>query len=283
MAKMKYAKDDGVKEVFPLSREMSSNNDVSSEDTPANGGLRSVADDYKKKDGILNQFLFVVVSGGTERERCFFQELDEKESFRSLKVVFLSSERNAGGLTPKMMQRKWLDCIQNGFVERNGRQFKIESIDRVYMVTDVDHYEEELRDILKTRKDKEPQWIISNPDIEIWIYYCFRNTPREDLQLVIDAPQNKRSSLMKTINGTFNNGGGLDPRKAFAAITTGIKNASYFYQEDSLHFPDLLSTQMWFLAKDIYGVLGQEFINWNDERIRRINELISNLKESRNR
>ena len=271
MKKMKYVKDNGQKELLLVSAGITSDDIAHTDNISIENSLSNIADNYKKVDGTLSQCLFIVVSGGTERERCFFQELDEKESFRSLKVVFLSSTPNAGGLTPKMMQELWANCLKNGSVERNGQKFQIESIDKVYMVTDVDHYEDELRDILKSSKDNNPQWIISNPDIEIWIYYCFRNTPIDDLQSVIDAPQSKKSSLMKTINGTFNNGGGLDPRKAFAEIVTGITNASSFYQEDELHFPNLLSTQMCFLAKEIYDVLGQEFIDWNEERIRKIN------------
>ena len=270
--KMKYVKEDGQKDLLLVSEDLPSGDIAYSVDMPINDRQINVDDNYKKLDGTLSHYLFVVVSGGTERERCFFQELDEKETFRSLKVVFLSSEPNAGGLTPKMMQKLWSGCFRNGYVERNGHKFHLESIDKVYMVTDVDHYEEELRDILKSNKDNDPQWIISNPDIEIWIYYCFRNTPKEDLQLVIDAPQSKKSSLMKKINGTFNNGGGLDPRKAFTELVTGITNASTFYQEDELHFPKLLSTQMCFLAKEICDVLGQEFIDWNEKRIRKINK-----------
>ena len=271
MIKLKYIKEDGEREESSPSTQISSDS-IYSNDLPSNYKLKSVGVDYSKTDGVLSQSLFVIVSGGTSRERSFFQELDEKDSFKSLKFIFLSSKQGDGGLTPKMMQNFWSDCVNKGLVEKNDLKFHIESIDKVYMVTDVDHYEKELRDILKKQKEGDPRWIISNPDIEIWIYYCFRNTPKEDLHPVIIAAQSKRSSLMKTINGTFNNGGGLDPRKAFTNIKIGIKNARYFYKEDSWHFPDLLSTQMFFLSEDICDVLGQEFTNWNEERIKKINK-----------
>jgi hypothetical protein len=93
----------------------------------------------------------------------------------------------------------------------------LQDIGKIYLFTDVDHYYDELNSLLikATQREKE-DWIISNPDIEIWIYYCYRNTPEQDLLEVIDAqPESMRSSILKMVNGRFNNGGGLDTRKTF--------------------------------------------------------------------
>ena len=63
---------------------------------------------------------------------------------------------------------------------------------------------------------------------------------------------------MKTINGRFNNGGGLDTRKAFEHIKNGIIHSKEHYEE-SQGIPNLLSTQMHIFAEDVLIKLGNEF------------------------
>jgi len=137
---------------------------------------------YEKTSGTLSYSIICVISGGTERERKFLNELEKKRSFKTLDVIFLSSERAAGGLTPKMMKAKYDNICKNGVLNVHGRNVCLEDVDVVYMLTDVDHYETDLREILSKQVVSQPIWIISNPDFEIWIYYCFRNNPEIDLK-----------------------------------------------------------------------------------------------------
>lgn len=126
------------------------------------------------------------------------------------------------------------------------------------MFTDVDHYECELKEILHRQETDTPKWIISNPDFEIWIYYCFRNSPDTELKEVLDATPSTRSSLLKNINGRFNNHGGLDTRKAFEHLEDGIAHSREHYTEAD-GIPDLLSTQMYIFAEDVLMRLGEEY------------------------
>ena len=75
---------------------------------------------------------------------------------------------------------------------------------------------------------------------------------------IIDAKAEKRSSLLKTINGTFNNNGGLDTRKAFEHLEEGIAHSKEHYNKvDAM--PTLLSTQMHVFAEDVLVRLGTEY------------------------
>lgn len=274
---MKYSKTDGFKNLLESQPQILSIKENKLRN--CNDEDFVTADAYRKKDGTLSASLFFVISGGTNRERDFFNELERKDTFKSLKVIFMSSNKGEGGLTPRMMNNYLQTIRERGIIEYRGRNYEFQDIDGIYMVTDVDHYEEDLREILSSKTMTDARWIISNPDIEVWIYYCFRNNPHEELQEVIAAPQNTRSSLMKKINGRFNNGGGLDPRKAFVLIDSGIQNAKTWYEEDLVGFPSILSTQMWQLAEEIIRVLSDEFCKWREERARKIQAYINETKE----
>lgn len=213
---------------------------------------------YKKEDGVLSYSLICVISGGTDRERTFLNELERKHTFKGVEVIFVSSKEGLGGLTPKMMQSAYEDICKDGVIKMSGRTIMLDTVDTVYMFTDVDHYKDELKEILVSRKSAAPIWIISNPNFEIWLYYCYRNNPYEELKAVIEEKESLRSSKLKTLNGTFNNGGGLDTRKAFERLEDGIVHSKKHYQEmDGI--PNLLSTQMHVFAEDVLIRLGNEY------------------------
>lgn len=161
---------------------------------------------YRKEDGVLSYSLICVISGGTDRECVFLNELVKKRTFKSVDVIFVSTKNGGGGLTPRMMQSAYQAICKDGLIEACGRTVKLDSVDTIYMLTDVDHYEKEMKDILANEESHTPVWIISNPDFEIWLYYCYRNNPYEELKAVIDEKPSQRSSKLKTVNGTFNNG-----------------------------------------------------------------------------
>lgn len=212
---------------------------------------------YRKEDGMLSYSLICVISGGTKRERAFLNELERKHTFKAVDVIFVSTEEGAGGLTPKMMLSAYESICKEGIIHTFGRSVKLDSVDVIYMFTDVDHYENELKDILKD-SEKNPFWIISNPDFEIWLYYCYRNNPDEDLKEVLEEIPSQRSSTLKTVNGRFNNGGGLDTRKAFEHLVEGIAHSKEHYQEiDGI--PAIFSTQMHVFAEDVLLRLGNEY------------------------
>ena len=221
---------------------------------------------YKKEDGTLSYSLICVISGGTGRERIFLSELEKKHTFKKVNVVFVSTKEGEGGLTPKMMFSEYERICHNGTIYTSGRRVQLDSVDIIYMFTDVDHYEKELIEILRNSKKESPIWIISNPDFEIWLYYCFMNNPYGDLKDVLEATPSQRSKKLKTVNGTFNNGGGLDTRKAFEHLEEGIAHSKEHYQETN-GIPNILSTQMHIFAEDVLLRLGDEYKSFMQKKL----------------
>ena len=221
---------------------------------------------YKKEDGTMSYSLICVISGGTGRERIFLSELEKKHTFKKVNVVFVSTKDGEGGLTPKMMFSEFERICKNGTIYTSGRRVKLDSVDIIYMFTDVDHYEKELIEILNNSKKESPIWIISNPDFEIWLYYCFMNNPYGDLKEVLDVTPSQRSKKLKTVNGTLNNGGGLDTRKAFEHLEEGIAHSKEHYQETN-GIPNILSTQMHIFAEDVLLRLGDEYKSFMQKKL----------------
>lgn len=232
---------------------------------------------YKKEDGTLSYSLICVISGGTGRERIFLSELEKKHTFKKVNVVFVSTKDGEGGLTPKMMFSEYERICHNGTIYTSGRRVQLDSVDIIYMFTDVDHYEKELIEILKNSRKESPIWIISNPDFEIWLYYCFMNNPYGDLKDVLEATPSQRSKKLKTVNGTFNNGGGLDTRKAFEHLEEGIAHSKEHYQETN-GIPNILSTQMHIFAEDVLLRLGDEYKSFMQKKLK-FRELMRKKKQ----
>ena len=226
---------------------------------------------YEKADGNLSQSLMFVISGGEQDEKKFFKQL-EKDQFYSLKVLFES--KKGQGLTPTQMNDKWNEIQRNKKILNKGQTFNLETIDKVYLVTDVDHYYNELIEVTKNISNNyNSQWIISNPCFEIWIYYCNENKPTNDLAELMNLGCNKRSQRLKQLVGNKK----FKPAGAFYRIETGIKNSNENYTEDENNIPTLYSTQMHILAKDIietmnknnneYDVFLQQKLEWKNSHL----------------
>lgn len=275
MDRFAYTKRDGTEDLLPKRSEPFSH--LLPQQVPVE--LFAGGSAYEKTEGSIEPRLYFIISGGTTREKCFLQTLinNKDNVFHSLKLVFLTSVKKAGGLTPKMMALQWREIQKKGCISLQGRVYLLEDFDKVYMITDVDHYEDELRQILLS--GSQPcEWVISNPDIEVWLYYCYFDNPKVDLESVRLAPLSRRPSQMKAMNAKLHPGG-IDPRKAFFNMKRGIVNAKKCYEEDVAHFPALFSTQMWRLCEDIEGVMPEEFEKWRQAEIERIRRNRKQVRE----
>jgi hypothetical protein len=267
MRKLKYSKGTGN-----LYLEPSVQVSQPEEEAPVSFTHTSTPLSYTKGDGEVSCRIVCVISGGTDRERALLNEVERKKTFTQLQVIFVSSKTAPlpqGGLTPNMMKKVYDGVVESGVISLNDdHEIHLQDIDKIYLFTDVDHYYHELQELMShaTPQEKE-DWIISNPDIEIWIYYCYRNNPEEELKEVLEAPESARSSMLKNVNGRFNKGGGLDTRKTFACLPSGIQHARSHYAEDASGIPCLFSTQMYRFAEDVIQSLGDEYLQWQ-ERVR---------------
>ena len=246
---------------------------------PSEQPVRSdISSSYTRREPLLSPKLYFVISGGTVRERDYLMALERKRELKGLQVVFITSKRNEGGLTPKMMLEKVEEIIANKSFMRNGTLFNITDIDSIYLISDVDHYADELQALVPQAKGF--RWVISNPAFEIWLYYAYFNNPHVDLAGIAELSQSQMSSALKNRNDRLKPGG-IDPRKAFEQMPEAISNAAAHYAEDEYGVPTLFATQMHHFATDVLNVIGNEYRTWlerKQEQIRQFKEGIGKKK-----
>ena len=202
---------------------------------------------YEKTDGVLSYNIVCVISGGERKERYFLRLLIKQKELHSLRIAFIS--KDGQGLQPYQMQKKWTEIRNTKVFTASGNVYHLDAMDKVFLLTDVDEFYEQLDKILSDRNDSDTgQWIISNPCFEIWLYYCFKNNPDEDLTSIKSLSSDKRSQEMKYLGNTVVRGG-LNPLLAFENMKIGIQNSIEHYAEDTKSIPVLYATQMHKMAQ----------------------------------
>ena len=213
----------------------------------------NVSPDYQKRDSFREPSLIFIISGGEKREKDFLKELINGKKSTALKALFLSKERQ--GLLPDKMQEQWQQIRTEGKFIIDDQTYYLEKIDEVFLLTDVDEFYNKLQDILSSKSnDDTGRWIISNPCFEIWLYYCYKNDPNNDLNCITSFSTDKRSQELKRRCNEIVKGG-LNGKYAFNHMDEGIRNSLKHYNEDNNGIPVLFATQMHKMAQCIIDKL----------------------------
>lgn len=202
---------------------------------------------YQKPEGVLSTSLVFVLSGGEKKENNFLYELIRGSELRSLRIKFMSEDGQ--GLQPFQMQDKWLQIQSTGEIKIGSQLFHLDAMDKVFLLSDVDEFYDQLEKIFKEKSNgTQGQWIVSNPCFEIWLYYCYLNDPEKDLECLKIEPVATRSQKMKTMGNTLVSGG-LNPRLAFEYMVTGMEHSKIHYAIDENGIPVLYATRMHEMAQ----------------------------------
>lgn len=265
LSKLTYSKGDSGK--MPL-KPVPKTTPESNEGIGSSNAL-NVSPAYSKTDGVLSTSFVFVLSGGEKREKDFLRELIRQRELHSLRVAFMSEKGQ--GLQPYQMQERWSEIQSTGMFKIESQVYHLETTDKVFLLSDVDEFYDQLAKINSNNTCKhECQWIVSNPCFEIWLYYCYLNEPEKDLECLTSELVAKRSQLLKSLGPTLV-AGGLNPCKAFERMTIGIENSQKHYSADENGIPVLFATQMHEMARYLIDVMNQnaneysEFVRKKEE------------------
>jgi hypothetical protein len=219
-------------------------------------------EDYQKQEGTLDPSLFIIVSGGTVREKDYFSFFQLNSSkFPRIKIEFIyrDDDGNEGLDVDKLVEASLQIKKQKEFSK------DADIIDSISLVTDVDHFYSQLERNQEVCRNNNLQLIISNPCFEIWLYYTHFNTKPD---YVIPSEPLKISSGFKTYLNE-KKPGGVDPRKAPLKIADAINNSKENYVEDEIGIPKIFSTQMHILAARIFELTKDDLrIHLKEEELR---------------
>lgn len=222
---------------------------------------------YSKPEATkLPHSLFVIYSGGTEREKDYFRlVVKNSDLFPFIRIAFYANPNFDGGGKPtivKFAKEKTIE-YQESASEENS--------DHYFLVTDVDHFEDFLPEMRRECNENNIELIISNSCFEVWLYYAVKSN--RPLDFVIPKNKLEISSSFKTWANTLIKGG-LKPTKAIFNIEQNIVNAKNNYEEES-GIPTLFSTQMFMLAEQMLPFVNKGLEQLKEEnerkRIRRVN------------
>ena len=131
-----------------------------------------------------------------------------------------------------------------GEIKIESQLFPTDTMDKVFLLSDVDEFYDQLEKIFKgNQTDVQGRWVVSNPCFEIWLYYCYLDSPEKVLGCLKTEPITTRSKKMKALGNTLVSGG-LNPCLAFENMLNGIEHCIAYYAEDDNRITVLYATQM---------------------------------------
>lgn len=268
--KLRYSKTVAVKDMEAHS-DKTEKATVSEKDKSLSVGKMS--SDYLKGEATIETKIVFIISGGDKREKDYFKMLMKDRHIRRLKIAFVS--KKGQGLVPSQMFELAKEYLFNKRFVTETDSFSIDADDTLYLVQDMDEFEVDIRTMFdKGDEIQQATWIVSNPSIEVWLFYHKFDTPKGYLDEGLKKPLSERSQwLKKKLDALVP--GGINPINAFADIRIAIANSKANYKEYN-GLPDVYSTQMHILAEDILNTLGNEF----DEMLQRRKEMAERFMRS---
>lgn len=268
--KLRYSKTVAVKDMEAHS-DKTEKAAVSEKDKSLSVGKMS--SDYLKGEATIETKIVFIISGGDKREKDYFKMLMKDRHIRRLKIAFVS--KKGQGLVPSQMFELAKEYLFNKRFVTETDSFSIDADDTLYLVQDMDEFEVDIRTMFdKGDEIQQATWIVSNPSIEVWLFYHKFDTPKGYLDEGLKKPLSERSQwLKKKLDALVPEG--INPINAFADIRIAIANSKANYKEYN-GLPDVYSTQMHILAEDILNTLGNEF----DEMLQRRKEMAERFMRS---
>lgn len=232
---------------------------------------------HEKGKAVLVPAIVYVLSGGTTREKVYFRALKNDKILSScVQVLFQSKEGQ--GLQPFQMDEIWQQGRKRGKITVEGKDYRLSNIDMVFLVTDVDEFESQLVRVLSHKTtDDYGQWIISNPCIEIWLYYCYEKELAPELLKLRYVSRARLSQRLKQLNNDLIKGG-ADPRKAFDNTPAGIANSKGHYRTGHYGIPKILSTSFYLMMEQIQMFIierGRSFEEYQEDKRKKIDAFLT--------
>lgn len=256
MAEIKrtYSKDNPEKEEL-LPRQKKRTVEVGVSDALV--GVTRISGYQKTEIEELPKAFFVIISGGQDREKKYFRIISDKDKFKRIKLEFIADPLK---LSPDGMfelaqyRKKHYTTSQNEDAEP----------DKIYLISDIDHFINELLRIKPKCESEGFKLIVSNSCFEVWLYYAFKE----------DIPNFQIPKDIRKISWKFKGWlpsvipGGIKTTKAILSIDDNIENAKKNYKEDKNGIPMLFSTNMYLLAEDLLPLIEPELTNIIEENKR---------------
>lgn len=203
---------------------------------------------YQKADlEEMPKAFFILISGGEAREKDYFKIISFHDRFKRIKLEFITDPQK---LSPDGM----LELAEYKKARYDSSKNADEEPDKIYLISDVDHFMTELLRIKPKCEAEGFTLIISNSCFEIWLYYAYCDSlpgfkiPTDYLKI----SSKFKGWLPSAIRG------GVKTTRAILNIYPNIEHARKNYKEDAHGIPELFSTNMFVLAEELLPLIEPE-------------------------
>lgn len=234
-------------------RSLTKKNVIQESDEVLDSKEPTVPADYQKEMPTIDVSRFFVVSGGTKRERDYFEQF---KSSKRLSIIFVSQKGQ--GLKPEDMVREAMSSIEDeSFCDYYGTIHTYLDGDKIFLIQDVDHFGKELKEFYLRDNSQEPyKWIISNPCLEIWLYYHFNGDVTCFQKCIEMIPKDRSGWLKREVDNVVK--GGINPKNVIDKTQSAINNAKKHIAFDKDGYPELFMTEMYIVAEEISSTIKDE-------------------------
>ncbi|MBB3187795.1 RloB family protein [Microbacter margulisiae] len=213
---------------------------------------------YQKPDlEEMPKAFFVLISGGEDREKDYFKIISSHDKFKRIKLEFIVDPQK---LSPDGM----FEIAEYKKARYNSSKNRDEEPDKIYLISDVDHFITELLRIKPKCLKEGFSLIISNSCFEVWLYYAYCDSLPN---FTIPSDSLKISSKFK---GWLPSAirGGVKTTRAILNVYQNIEHAKKNYKEDANGIPELFSTNMFELAEHLLPLIEPELTDFIEENKR---------------
>lgn len=195
---------------------------------------------YEKEWGSRSPYKIIMICEDEKRTYVYFNTFISQIDSSRYQLIPV---QQVGGIPfPRMVEKA------DSVAAKMGLNF--EEGDSLFLISDLDHYRYSILNSVKSPNwNNKYQLIISNPCIEIWFYYHYKDVPPEiETQAVKERDISK---LMKQFNNSIVKGGVKHSRLAtIENLEIAIENSKKnFTIEENGIIPTLFSTQMHIVAE----------------------------------
>jgi len=190
--------------------------------------------------------LFIIVCEGEKREGDYFNYFSELDSRINVEVV---RPRTGDDNSPTGLFRK-ISFLLEGDADHEPK-YILDSKDEVWFVIDTDQWGIKIIELQgKVNSITNFSVAQSNPCFEIWLLYHF----------TFERPEHKNIETAVSMKQFLNNEfpGGFDSKKHPIFIADAINNSKHNYSIQDNQQPTLGSTQVHFLAENIYKIISKK-------------------------
>ena len=153
---------------------------------------------------------------------------------------------------------------------------------KVLLGKDVNEVKDQIEELHAFCAHKE-NWnlVISNPCIEIWLYYCYKKDLALEMLKLRYVKRAHRSQRLKQLNNSQISGG-ADPRVAFDNTPAGIANSKLHYRTGYYGIPRLFATSFHIMMEQIFAFInekGRSFAEYQEAKRKKIDFFLTKKRQ----